>query len=164
MNLPGMARMLAALVVGLLLGILIGGGAEDGSSSTGAGLSPSDLTVPIAVNSTVAPPAQASAISRTILRTVDDPAGPTHEVHMGLVEIPAGVTSGMHVHPGIEVGYVLDGTMRFLHHSREPEILSPGQSFFNDGPHEAISVGEGPLKILAVWIVAKGEPMASPVP
>jgi quercetin dioxygenase-like cupin family protein len=104
------------------------------------------------------------AISRTILRTVDDPASPTHEVVMGVAEIPAGASSGTHIHPGIEVGYILDGTLVLHHEGREPETLSVGDSFHNDAPHDAINASDRPVRILAVWIVEKGKPMSEPVP
>jgi quercetin dioxygenase-like cupin family protein len=109
--------------------------------------------------------AQQPGIKRTILLRADDPAGPTYEAVMGVAEIPPGASSGRHRHNGIEVGYVLEGSV-IIEHSGEPAATyAAGQAFENPGGvHNARNPGKRPVKILAVYIVEKGKPLAEPVP
>jgi quercetin dioxygenase-like cupin family protein len=109
--------------------------------------------------------AQQPGIKRTILLTTDSPANPAYQVVMGLAEIPPGASAGKHRHYGIEVGYVLEGTVE-LEHAGQPTLkLSAGEAFKNEaGVHNAKNTGKGPVKILAVYIVEKGKPLAEPVP
>jgi quercetin dioxygenase-like cupin family protein len=155
----GLAFVLA-IGVGFALGRLGGGG----DAIVAAETAPAIEGVASGEAAGVGGASPPQAISRTILMTVDDPAGPAHEVVMGVAEIPAGASSGMHTHPGIEVGYILEGTLVLHHEGREPETLSVGDSFHNDAPHDAINASDRPVRILAVWIVEKGKPMSEPVP
>ena len=109
--------------------------------------------------------AQQPGIKRTILLRADDPAGPTYEAVMGVAEIAPGASSGKHRHNGIEVGYVLQGSL-IVEHAGEPAVTySAGQAFENPGGvHDARNPGKTPVKILAVYIVEKGKPLAEPVP
>lgn len=109
--------------------------------------------------------AQQPAIKRTILLTTDDPAGANYEAVVGIAEIPPGASSGRHRHPGVEVGYVLEGAMLVEREGQAPATLSAGQAFKNDhGVHNAKNTGTKPVKILAVYLVEKGKPLAEPVP
>ncbi|WP_204270887.1 cupin domain-containing protein, partial [Escherichia coli] len=55
-----------------------------------------------------APPA-ATGITRKVLSQTDGPA-PGYVTIIAEVEIQAGVVAGRHTHPGIETGYVLEGS------------------------------------------------------
>jgi quercetin dioxygenase-like cupin family protein len=109
--------------------------------------------------------AQQPGIKRTILLRADDPAGPTYEAVMGVAEIAPGANSGKHRHNGIEVGYVLEGTV-IVEPAGQPAVTyAAGQAFENPGGvHNARNPGKTPVKILAVYIVQKGKPLAEPVP
>jgi quercetin dioxygenase-like cupin family protein len=106
--------------------------------------------------------AQQPGIKRTILLRTDDPAGATYEAVMGIAEIPPGANAGKHYHHGVELGYVLSGSVVLEHAGRSNTELKAGDAFKNDGVHDARNVGKTPVKILAVYIVEKGKPLAEP--
>jgi quercetin dioxygenase-like cupin family protein len=110
--------------------------------------------------------AQQSGITRTELTRVDVPASTTHEAVMGVAEIAPGASSGRHFHHGVEIGYVLSGSMIVEHPDGSTTTLSQGQAFRNpvSEVHNAKNVGAAPVKILAVYIVEKGKPLAEAAP
>ncbi|HEX5072412.1 MAG TPA: cupin domain-containing protein [Gemmatimonadaceae bacterium] len=109
--------------------------------------------------------AQQPGIKRTILLRTDEPGSPTHEAVMGVAEIAPGAMAGKHRHPGIEIGYVLEGSVTLEHEGESPRVLKAGDSFNNGaGVHNARNTGKTPVKILAVYLVEKGKPIAEPVP
>ena len=108
--------------------------------------------------------AQQPGITRTILLRTDDPSAATHEVVMAVAQIPPGASAGRHRHSGIEVGYVLDGSVLLEREGQPPVTLSAGAGFKNEaGVHNATNPGTKPVKILAIYIVEKGKPLAEPV-
>lgn len=109
--------------------------------------------------------AQQPGIKRTILLRTDTPANPGYEAVMAVAEIAPGASAGRHRHNGIEVGYVLDGTVQLEREGRPSVSIGAGQGFANEGGvHDARNRGKVPVKILAVYIVEKGKPIAEPVP
>jgi quercetin dioxygenase-like cupin family protein len=108
--------------------------------------------------------AQQGGIRRTILHTFDAPGSATHEAIMGIAELEPGATSGRHRHLGIEMGYVLEGSAVFEHDGRPQAVLKAGDTFRNDGIHNVINKSQAPVKILAVYLVEKGKPLAESVP
>lgn len=122
-----------------------------------------------AANAQTAPsPAAApavSAIKRTPLQDVDFPAG--YHIVTVVAEIAAGTASaGRHTHPGIDTGYVLDGEGVLMVEGKPDQALKPGDSYQVPAgvPHD-LKIGTGkPLKLLAVYAVEKGKPVASPAP
>jgi quercetin dioxygenase-like cupin family protein len=109
--------------------------------------------------------AQQPGIKRTILLRTDEPGSTTHEAVMGVAEIAPGAMAGKHRHPGIEIGYVLEGSVTLEHEGEPPRMLKAGDSFENaPGVHNAKNTGKTPVKILAVYLVEKGKPIAEPVP
>ena len=109
--------------------------------------------------------AQQPGIKRTILLRTDEPGSQTHEAVMGVAEIAPGAMAGKHRHPGIEIGYVLEGSVTLEHEGEQPKMLKAGDAFRNaPGVHNAKNTGTTPVKILAVYLVEKGKPLAEPVP
>jgi quercetin dioxygenase-like cupin family protein len=109
--------------------------------------------------------AQQPGIKRTVLLRVDAPANPSYEAVMAVAELPPGGSSGKHRHHGIEFGYVLEGVLNVEHVGQATESYSAGQAFKNEGGvHNARNSGKAPAKILAIYIVEKGKPLAEPVP
>jgi quercetin dioxygenase-like cupin family protein len=108
--------------------------------------------------------AQQSGIKRTILLRTDEPGSTTHEAVMGIAEIAPGASAGRHRHYGIEIGYVLEGSVVLESEGRPAVTVKAGDSFKNDGVHNAKNTGDKPVKILAVYLVEKGKPLAEPVP
>ena len=109
--------------------------------------------------------AQQPAIKRTILQRADDPGNPKYEAIMGVSEIPPGGTSGKHRHPGTELAYVLDGSVELQQEGKAPFTVKAGEVIKNEANiHNATNKGTKPVKILAVYIVEKGKPLAESVP
>jgi quercetin dioxygenase-like cupin family protein len=88
---------------------------------------------------------------------------PGREIVQVLTEIPVGVESGWHVHPGEEVGYILAGTVQMMIagrpaltlHAGDPFLMPPGT------PHNALDTGPGTGHMLSTYIVEAGEPLAT---
>ena len=109
--------------------------------------------------------AQQPGIKRTILLRTDDPATPKYEAVMGIAEIAPGAMAGRHRHPGIEIGYILDGSVTLEHEGAPARVLKAGDSFKNEpGVHNAKNTGTTPVRILAIYLVEKGKPLAEPAP
>jgi quercetin dioxygenase-like cupin family protein len=110
--------------------------------------------------------AQQSGITRTELTRVDVPASTTHEAVMAMAEIAPGASSGRHFHHGVEVGYVLSGSLLVEHPDGSTATYSQGQAFKNpiSAVHNAKNTGTVPVKILAVYIVEKGKSLAEAAP
>ncbi len=90
-------------------------------------------------------------------------SAPGREVVQVLTEIPAGVESGWHVHPGEEVGYIVAGTVEMqiqdqptlTLHQGDPFLIPPGT------PHNAVDLGPGTGHMLSTYIVELGKPLAT---
>ena len=80
--------------------------------------------------------------------------------------MPAGSTTGPHKHPGVEITYIQQGTLKLLIAGQPARVLHAGDSFSvpRDTPHEALSLGPGPASIVANYVVDKGVPLVTPVP
>lgn len=101
-------------------------------------------------------------IKRTPLQTVDV-AGSPYQTVTGIADIAPNVNIGRHTHPGYETGYVLEGELTLLVEGKPPLPLKPGDSYQVplNTVHDARSGDKG-AKVLAVYIVEKGKPLASP--
>jgi quercetin dioxygenase-like cupin family protein len=108
--------------------------------------------------------AQQGGITRKELTRTDVPGSSTHEAVMGMAEIAPGAASGRHFHHGVELGYVLEGSMVVERGDGTTVTYKPGDAFRNPPSevHNARNPGASPVKILAVYIVEKGKPLAEP--
>jgi quercetin dioxygenase-like cupin family protein len=88
---------------------------------------------------------------------------PGREIVQTLTEIPPGVQSGWHQHPGEEVGYILAGTVRMEIESQPTLVLDAGDPFLIPPrtPHNALDLGPGTGRMLSTYIVEAGEPVAT---
>jgi quercetin dioxygenase-like cupin family protein len=88
---------------------------------------------------------------------------PGRDIVQVLTEIPAGVESGWHRHPGEEVGYILAGTVRMMIEGRQTLTLETGDGFLIPPrtPHNAQDVGPGTGRMLSTYLVDTGEPLAT---
>ncbi|HYJ74749.1 MAG TPA: cupin domain-containing protein, partial [Kineosporiaceae bacterium] len=70
---------------------------------------------------------------------------PGRDIVQVLTEIPVGVASGWHIHPGEEVGYILAGSVEMRIHDRPTLHLNAGDGFLipPGTPHNALDVGPG---------------------
>ncbi len=108
--------------------------------------------------------AQQSGIKRTPLRKVDFPGG--YNTVTAIAEVPAGGAAGRHTHPGAETGYVLEGELELLIDGKPPVKLKAGDSYqIPEGAvHDAKASGDKAMKVLGVYVVKAGEPLAKPAP
>ena len=88
---------------------------------------------------------------------------PGREIVQTLTEIPAGVESGWHQHPGEEVGYIVAGTVEMRIEGRDTLTLHAGEGFLIPPrtPHNALDLGPETGRMLSTYIVEKGEPIAT---
>lgn len=88
---------------------------------------------------------------------------PGREVVQVLTEIPPGVASGWHVHPGEEVGYIAVGEVEMMVSGRIPFILRAGDVFLIPPrtPHNARDIGPETGQMLSTYIVESGEPLST---
>ena len=110
------------------------------------------------------PPADALAarLKRTELQ--HSPSSiPGREIVQVLTEIPAGVESGWHMHPGEEVGYILAGTVEMQIQGQPTLTLRAGDPFLMPPrtPHNALDVGPETGQMLSTYIVEVGESLAT---
>ena len=87
---------------------------------------------------------------------------PGREIVQVLTEIPCGVESGWHIHPGEEVGYILAGTVQMMIQDQPTLTLHAGDPFLMPPrtPHNALDVGPGTGQMLSTYIVEVGQPLA----
>ena len=88
---------------------------------------------------------------------------PGREIVQVETEIPAGVESGWHVHPGEEVGYIIAGQVEMRVQGRATVVLNPGDGFLIPPrpPHNARDLGPETGKMLSTYIVETGQPIAT---
>jgi len=108
---------------------------------------------------------QNPAIKRTVVKT-GDLSVPGREAVIANVEIASGGSSGRHTHPGEEVSYVLSGEGEILMEGKPPLKVKEGDGFIVPGgtKHDAHNTGTQPLHLIAVYVVEKGKPLATPAP
>ena len=107
--------------------------------------------------------AQQSGIKRTPLQKLDFPAG--YNTITATAEVPAGGAAGRHTHPGAETGYVLEGELELLIDGQPPMKIKAGESYqIPEGAIHDAKAGDKPFKVLGVYVVKAGEPLAKPAP
>jgi quercetin dioxygenase-like cupin family protein len=106
--------------------------------------------------------AEDGGIKRTLLQRED--VNDKQEAIMGISEIAKGVAAGRHTHFGTETSYILDGEIELRIDGESPRKLHAGEAFQIPAGkiHDATSIGTGAAKIIAVYVVEKGKPLATP--
>lgn len=106
--------------------------------------------------------AQQAGIKRTVLRSIDFPAGYTTVT--AIIEVAPGVCAGRHTHPGIDSGYVLQGDFVLKINGQPDQNFKAGDSYetLPQIPHDGCSVSG--TKLIDTFVVEKGKPLASPAP
>jgi quercetin dioxygenase-like cupin family protein len=108
--------------------------------------------------------AQQASLKRTPLQKAEFPDG--YNTVSGIAEIPAGGSAGRHTHPGVEMGYLLEGEADLMVEGRPDQHLKAGDSYTIPAgtAHDAKVHGDKALKVLSVYVVDKTRPLASPAP
>jgi len=109
--------------------------------------------------------AQAAGLTRAVVGKADVSV-PGREAVVARVEVAAGARAGRHTHPGDEISYVLEGEVELLIEGQPPRALKAGESFVIPAGviHDAHNASSGPARLVGVYVVEKGKPLASPAP
>lgn len=117
----------------------------------------------LALGMSAATVAQTGGVKRELVQK-GEVSVPNREAVVARVEIAPGVMVGRHTHPGDEIGYVLEGEAELLVDGEAPRKLKAGDAFVIPAgkAHDARSTGTVPFKMVGVYVVEKGKPLASP--
>jgi len=109
--------------------------------------------------------AQNPALTRTIV-TKADVSVPQREAVVARVEVAPGGVAGWHTHPGDEISYVTDGEATLMVAGQPPRKVTAGEAFVIPAGvvHNAKNDGAVATKLVGVYVVEKGKPLASPAP
>lgn len=105
----------------------------------------------------------AQGIKRTPLQDIKYPAG--HHIVTVVAEIGPNQLAGRHTHPGVDTGYVLEGGATLMVEGKPDQELKAGDSYAVPAgiPHD-VKTGDKGLKLLAIYVVEDGKPVATPAP
>jgi quercetin dioxygenase-like cupin family protein len=109
--------------------------------------------------------AQASGLTRTLVGKADVSV-PGREAVVAKVEVAAGARAGRHTHPGDEISYVMEGQVDLLIDGQPAKTVKAGESFVIPAGvvHDAHNSSAAPVKLVGVYVVEKGKPLATPAP
>lgn len=109
--------------------------------------------------------AQPTGITRTMLLRTALGGVEGKEAIVGTATLAPGVSAGKHAHPGDELGYVLEGSAVLEVDGQPPIVLKAGDAYHvgANRAHDARNTSATPAKVLAVWVVDTGQPLAVPV-
>jgi quercetin dioxygenase-like cupin family protein len=105
---------------------------------------------------------QAPAVKRTVLLQ-HDTSVPGYEAVLVAVEIPAGGREGRHMHPGLAMIHVEEGTLTLDYEGKPTVSYKPGESFFVEAGkiHEGMNKGTTLVKAIATFVIPKGQPVTT---
>ncbi len=104
-----------------------------------------------------------ATFKRTELQRFPSPI-PGFEIVQTLAEIPEGVASGRHIHPGgPEVGYIVRGDVAMEFDDRPTLTLRAGDPFMIPPGviHNARNIGTVTTKMLSTYVVDETQPLAT---
>jgi quercetin dioxygenase-like cupin family protein len=109
--------------------------------------------------------AQPNAVHRSTLQDRPFPAPVYHTATLRVV-VDRGGEVAPHTHPGIEMGYVLEGQAVLNVKGEPPRSLAAGDSFSIPPRtvHSVQNAGPGALRLLSTYVVEQGQPLSSPAP
>ncbi|WP_254931289.1 cupin domain-containing protein [Cyanobium sp. BA20m-14] len=86
------------------------------------------------------------------------------EVTVLRVTVPAGVTLPRHLHPVINAGVLLQGSLRVESDDGASQSLQPGQALIEtvNKMHRGVSLGPEPAVVVVVYVAPKGSPITVP--
>ena len=103
-----------------------------------------------------------ASFKRTELQRFPSPI-PGWEIVQSLAELPGGVASGRHNHPGPEVGYIVRGDVAMEFDDRPTLTLRTGNPFMIPPGvvHNARNIGTVTTKMLSTYMVDETQPLAT---
>ncbi|MFZ6642786.1 cupin domain-containing protein [Undibacterium sp. TC4M20W] len=107
--------------------------------------------------------AQNSGVTRTPVIQADSSI-PGKEDYIFRIDVAGGGKVDWHTHPGDEISYVMHGELELLLANQAPRKIKPGEGFVIPAGvvHSAKNHGKDPVKLVGVYVVEKGQPVASP--
>jgi quercetin dioxygenase-like cupin family protein len=83
-----------------------------------------------------------------------------------IAEIPPGVTSARHSHPGEDFGYLIEGTIVLMVDGKPPVTVKAGEVFFTERGqiHNARNIGTTTARAVDTYVIDKGKPGITPAP
>jgi len=108
---------------------------------------------------------QNPGLQRTVVHR-SDVSVPGREAVVARVELAPAAKAGRHTHPGDEISYILEGEGEILIEGQSPRKVKAGDGFVipAGAKHDAHNTGAQPLKLVGVYVVEKGKPLATPAP
>ena len=107
-------------------------------------------------------PLQPSPVKRTVLQKADVP-GTNLEMIYATVEIAPGFKAGRHSHPGVVMAQVVEGEFWLAVDGQPERTFKAGEALtLADRAIHNEGAGDKGVKLNAVYVVQKGEPLASP--
>ena len=102
--------------------------------------------------------------TRTVLNRIDYPGDRMATIQM-VVEIEPNAMIARHTHPGIETGSVLEGESTLSVKGQPDRVIRAGDSYMiaPEIPH-AVKNGPARARVVAVYVVEKDKPLATPAP
>ena len=106
--------------------------------------------------------AQNPGLTRTIV-TKADLSVPNREAVVARIEVAPGGVAGWHTHPGDEISYVTEGEATLMIAGQPPRKVAAGEGFVipAGAVHNARNDGSAAVKLIGVYVVEKGKPLAS---
>jgi len=88
---------------------------------------------------------------------------PGRDIVQVRTEIPVGIASGWHSHPGEEVGYIVAGNVKLEVRDRPTRQLHAGEGFLIPPgvPHNATDLGPETGIMLSTYLVEHGQPLTT---
>jgi quercetin dioxygenase-like cupin family protein len=107
--------------------------------------------------------APAPALTRTVVAR-GDVSVPGREAVAARVEVAPGGVSGWHTHPGDEISVVNEGELVLMVAGQPPRKIVAGEGFVIPAGvvHNAKNEGTAPTRLVGVYVVETGKPLASP--
>lgn len=120
-------------------------------------------TILAALTSAAFAQASAPALTRTVVAR-GDVSVPGREAVAARVEVAPGGASGWHTHPGDEISVVSEGEVVLMVAGQPPRKVVAGEGFVIPAGvvHNARNEGTSPTRLVGVYVVEKGKPLASP--
>lgn len=102
-------------------------------------------------------------IRRTEVSRADVSAS-NHEAVVMKVELDAGKNAGRHTHPGDEISYLLEGDGELLIDGETARHVRAGEAIVIKAGtvHDVRNSGTTPIRLIGVYVVEKGKPLATP--
>src|SRR5262245_42401345 len=90
--------------------------------------------------------------------------GSNYVAIMAVTTIDPGKVVARHTHPCVEISYVLEGEGDFVIEGKKQHVKAGGSFRLEPKVRHSVLNGPSTMKILAVYIIPKGEPVATPAP